>query len=540
VSDPPERARRTLIAGALCALAAIFAGVMAGTYIGRLPHHAGYFLVPVEDAVAVPYPHPRHTVVIVVDGLSKRTAEGFASRRRLEAEGQCRTMRVGPLTVSRPMYAVLSTGLEEDRTGCRNNDETTPLAAESLWQVARRSGLTVTGVSGVPWWKQLFPDGFDRYEAVETEEDEVFGHEDVRDLTLVHPVYVDWNGHHHGAASPEYQDAARRADRGITAILDRLDLKRDLVVLTADHGHTSYGGHGGTQPEVADVVTCFAGPGVARRGDAGAMSVRSFAATLSVLLGQPFPRHMRASEDGLDVVWDIADTTAMPAGYVADRRAAVDRFRAKNREVLASWLGPGVPPTWSSLYAREEGAQRRRLAAGFALLVAALFAAARLRGVGARAVASFLAWAGLTLAVTLALYDALRHSLDFTSINARLAFLRAAIGVSAVVGAAALLLHRRVFADAWRLLGDQITLVALLALATALHPFVYGWPLGFPLPGPYMLFFPFLAPCVLFVHAGYGGALCVAWWRRTGRRRRASACPSRRASARRAGAATRR
>jgi hypothetical protein len=510
------RATTPLILGGLCLLVAVFAYLMGDSYIDRLPHHPGYFLVPVEDSVGVAYPRPRHTVVIVVDGLSRSVAEGFASKKRIEAAGQCRTMRVGPLTVSRPMYAVLSTGLEEDRTGCRNNDETTPLAAESLWQVARRSGLTVTGVSAVPWWKQLFPDGFDRYLAVETEQDEVFGHEDVRDLTLIHPVYVDYMGHHHGAASPEYADAARRADRGVMGVLDKLDLTKDLVVLTADHGHTSYGGHGGPQPEISDVVTCFAGPGVARRGEAGAMSVRSFAATLSVLLGLPFPRQMRAGEDGLDVAFEIADTAAMPAAYVADRRAAVERFRAKNREALAGWLGPGEPPTWTSLYAREAGKQRARLAASLALMVLAFAAAARLRRLGVREVMALLGWAAITIAVTLAIYDALRGSLDFTSINARAEFLRAAIGVSAAVGAAALALHRRVFKDAQRLALDQVTLVGLLALAVALHPFAYGWPLGFPLPGPYMLFFPFLAPCALLVHALLGAAVCAAWWRRSG------------------------
>jgi hypothetical protein len=513
------RSRTPSILGALSAAATIFAYLMGDSYIDRLPNHVGYFLVPVEDRVGVPLARPRHAVVILVDGLSKTTSEGFASKRRIEEAGQCRTMVGGPITVSRPMYAVLSTGLEEDRTGCRNNDEATPLAAESIWQTARAAGLAVTGVSAVPWWKQLFPGGFDRYDVVHTEEDEVFGHEDVRDLTLVHPLYVDDMGHRHGAASPEYQDAARRADRGIMGVLDGLDLTKDLVVLTSDHGHTSYGGHGGPDRELAEVETCFAGPGVARLGEAARpMDARSFAPALAVLLGVPFPRHMRAGEDDLDVVFDIADTRALPAAYVADRRAAVERFRAANREALGRWLGPAEAPTWNRLYAREGRAQRARLAAGAALLVLALGAAVRVRRLGAGALAGLLAWAGLTIAATLAAYAALRHGLDFTSINAKAEFLRAGIGVSAGVGALSLVLHRRVFADAarpgTRRLGDQLTLVGLLALAVALHPFVYGWPLGFPLPGPHALFFPFLAPVALVVHALFGGALCLAQARR--------------------------
>ena len=57
---------------------------------------------------------------------------------------------MGTLSVSRPVYAVLPTGLEQDRTGVRNNDDTSPCAAESLWQVARRTGLTVTATKPRP------------------------------------------------------------------------------------------------------------------------------------------------------------------------------------------------------------------------------------------------------------------------------------------------------------------------------------------------------------------------------------------------------
>src|SRR6185295_16428165 len=110
----------------------------------------------------------------------------------------CRTTDVGPISVSRPVYAVLSTGLEQDRTGSRNNDETSPLAAESIWQVARREGLDVRGWSGVPWWQQLFTDGFTRYEVLAPEVD-LFAAAELGDLTLLHPLYVDEIGHKRGS-----------------------------------------------------------------------------------------------------------------------------------------------------------------------------------------------------------------------------------------------------------------------------------------------------------------------------------------------------
>ena len=86
-TPPPSpghaRGRSPAILGALSLAVALFAYLMGDSYIDRLPNHAGYFLLPVEDTVGVPLARPRHAVVILVDGLSKSTAEGFASKRRI-------------------------------------------------------------------------------------------------------------------------------------------------------------------------------------------------------------------------------------------------------------------------------------------------------------------------------------------------------------------------------------------------------------------------------------------------------------------------
>ncbi len=502
--------RTRLVSACFCGAAFVLAYLFGNSYIDRLPNHDGYHLVAVDDTVGAGYRRPRHTVVIVVDGLSRTFAEAFTSTRRLRSEGQCRVMQVGPITVSRPVYAVLSTGLEQDRTGCRNNDETSPLRAQSIWQVARRQGLEVNGVSAVPWWRQLFTDGFIQYEVIPTIDDP-FARAKIGDLTLVHPLYVDEAGHQHGAASPEYASAAQRANDAIMTFVDRFDLTQDLVVLTADHGHMSYGGHGATQREISEVITCYAGRGVARRAELGNMDSLSFAPSLAVLMGIPFPRHMRALEDDLDVIFDIADTSVLPADYVADRRAAVERFRTKNRDELGRWLGDGAP-TWTSFYAKYARAQRVRLISGLAVLAVALGISFRQRRLGWRKSVEFAVWAGLTIGATLAVYALLRGSLDFTSINARLEFLRAGLGVSAAIAVVAAVSHRLVLSDYDRLVEDELTLIGLTAFTIVLHPIVYGWPLGFPLPGPGLLFFPFFAPMFLVMHATLGAVLCGAYF----------------------------
>jgi hypothetical protein len=513
--DPALNARSSslFIAATVFALAIAVAYALGQSYIGRLPNHAGYFLVSVDDAVDAPPPRPRHAVFVLVDGLTLAAAEKLDATKRLAREGQCRVMEVGPITISRPVYAVLSTGLEEDRTGSRNNDETSPLAAQSVWQVARQAGLMVNAVSAVPWWKQLFTDGFSRYEVIAVEDDP-FGPTELADVNLVHPLYVDETGHNHGAASAEYANAVGRVDRDLVRFLERVDLARDLIVLTADHGHTSYGGHGALQPELTHVLTCFAGRGVARRADVGRMDARSLGPAFALLTGLPFPRNMRAGEDDLDLVFDIADARAFPAEYLENRHAAVERFRAKNAASLENWLGAGTPATWTNLYAREGRAQAMRLAASAVASCLLFWGIVWRRGIGARGAVSFLLWASATLAATLAVYAAVRGSLDFTSINARKEFLRAALSVCAGVGLVAWVAHRRIFANLGRFVGDEVTLVALGAAACLLHVFVYRWPLGFPVPGPGALFFPFLAPIFVIVHALIGVATTAfIFWR---------------------------
>lgn len=464
----------------------VVGAVLGDRYIPRLPNHAGYFLVDVKDEVKAPMvsARPRYTAVIVVDGLRMDAAESMTSTKRLLAHGQCRAADQGGYTVSRPIYALLSTGLEVDRTGARNNENTAPLAAESLWQVARPAGLHVSGASHLPWFQELHPDGFDRFTLMKTHEDDVFAGTDLYDVNLFHPLYVDEAGHQHGAASPEYAAAVARADEEIGRLLDRLDLERDLVVLTADHGHTDTGGHGGAQPEINRVLTCFAGTHVAHREDRLPFDARATAASLSLFLGLRFPRNMRAGDDGLDAIFSWRKDEPADAAYVADRRAAIDTFREKNAAALTAYLG-SEPGTWARLYQREEAAQRVRM-----LLVAALGIVLLVVRLRRHALPSLIWLSMLVLAVWLS-HHVWLGDLDYTVINLKVRYLPRASG--AVMCAGAFAWAARVSLDrGWAALAnDAITFSALLLLANLGHVFVYGWPLAFPLPPPAARYFPF-------------------------------------------------
>lgn len=470
-------------------------GVQIGErYISRLPHHDGYFLVAAEDVVTTAVERPRRTVVVVADGLGEAFARGMRSAGRLQAAGQCRVTDVGPISVSRPVYAVISTGLEQDRTGARNNDQTTPLAAQSIWEVAREAGLVVAGVSDVPWWQQLFPKGFDRY-AARPEAEDYFATTELGDVTLIHASYIDHAGHEFGGASLEYAAGVARLDEELGALLDRLDFKGDLVVLTADHGHSPSGGHGGRDPAIAKVWTCFAGQGVAQAGEAGEIHTHAIAGTLAVLLGLRFPRHMRAGEDDLDSIREIAG--AMPRVYLDERVAGLARVREVNRTALAGWLGG--PGTWTDLYAREGRKQWLRAGVIAMLAVAGFLMIARRRGLGGRGAAKLAGWCVAIAAASVALHVLALGSFDWTAINLRARYLRAAPLICVGPTLLAIAWHRWRWREA-ELAGDLLTVGALGLVMNVGHIVVFGWPLGFPLPGPVMLLLPFFASFFMVVN----------------------------------------
>ena len=498
--------KRLAVATAILGALAVALGFFFGeTYIPRLPQHRGFYLVPVEDAVrAAPPPRPRYTVVIVVDGLRRAAAETMKVAATLKSHGQCRVMDVGPLTVSRPVYAILSTGLEADRTGSRNNDETSPLAAESIWEVARGAGLEVDGASHLPWFGQLFPQGFTRYQRTEPLADDIFARAPLGDLALFHPIYVDEMGHSFGGASAPYAVAVARADREIEGLLARLDLTQDVVVLTADHGHVDRGGHGASQPEIEDVLTCFAGPGIVRSDAQGRLDGRALAPAIALRLGLRFPRTMRAGEDDLDRLFEIVDLASAPA-YAADRRAAIARFRSANEQQVGAWLGT---PTgaWSALYQRERSRRLLRLGLGVVLLAAIVVLASLQSRLAWRSIASSSLWVLTLYGAAVLLHIALRGSFDFTAVNSRASYVPACLGIGLLAGLPAAGLHYALWRDLRRLLRDQITALGVLLGANVLHPIAFGWPLGFPLPAAPLLLFPFFGAILLVA----GGSIALA------------------------------
>lgn len=475
-----------LRAAAGVALAA-FGYLLADRVVSRLADHRGHFLLTHHDEVTTPIARrPRRAVVVVVDGLSAHDARELPALQRLRSHGRCALTHVGLPSVSRPVYAVISSGVEQARTGVRNNDDSSPAPVDSIWSRARAAGYRVAYRSELGWWGELFPRGFDRATVLPPREN-LFAAPFTDELTLVHPVYVDDLSHDHGRVSPQVRAALRRLNGELNGALDTLDLSRDLAVLTSDHGHRDAGGHGGPALEITRVITCFAGPGVRRETAYPHLDSRDIAPTLAVLLGVAIPRHAATRRDPEAMIRAVVDRDAVGAAYYDARVEGLARIRRRVARGLASATGE-PRATWSTI--DEIPLHRRRFRVVMAAVLTAIAVALTLARFRSRLAA--LAWSVAVPAVYLAIYRWLSGGLDATSLNGRAFFTRNVLIASTAAIALGSLAHLTRGGSA-RSLSDRAALLAALTLCANLsHIGVYGWPLGYPLPDPLIYFAPFL------------------------------------------------
>jgi type I phosphodiesterase/nucleotide pyrophosphatase len=295
-----------------------------------------------------PQPPPRlarRVFLVIIDGmrLDKSYELPFLDelrRRGVDAEAQSHYP-----TFSRPNYVSILTGVPPAASGVRTNHHGTPVQLDSLMDRVHAAGMKVAIATDYALIPQLFlrprtpgtrlepqvpavPPSqieadndaidLDAYEEpplhppVETPDANLATpFDDARyvpwpggfseagaqlvagaaDLVVLHIGAVDIAGHAFGGASKEYREAAVTVDHAIAYALARIDLARDAALVTADHGHTNRGGHGGTEPEVTQVPLILAGAGVRAGAMPNDARLIDIAPTIAALLGISPPGH---------------------------------------------------------------------------------------------------------------------------------------------------------------------------------------------------------------------------------------------------------
>ena len=343
----------------------------------------------------------RRVYLVIVDGLGyNRSFElpflDDLRRRGIDLEAQSHYP-----SWSRPNYVSILTGVPPKASGVRTNFHYSPVMLDSLMDRTKAAGLRVAVATDSAALPKMFlrptmpttaiadPDTLEAIddpkspEAVSAPDAPLrTSFDDARytpwpggiveagaalvagdaDLVIVLFEVVDAAGHAHGARSPEYRDAALVADRTLQQILGSVDLEQDAVVITADHGHTDPGGHGGIEPEVLSVPLVLAGAGTKPGTVVYDARLIDVAPTVAALLGLPAPGHglgrtlielLAADRDAL-VHRQIADTmrttTTQAVFAAAEARATTEllEYRAlrlafvAGGAVLATFLAFGL------------------------------------------------------------------------------------------------------------------------------------------------------------------------------------------------------
>jgi len=173
-----------------------------------------------------------------------------------------------------------------------------PIAVDDLFAVADRSGLT-GGIAGSQAWKMLVPPNslYTQFFAdpADPASDRrvidnalVFLNEFQPNFLLVHLKQVDATGRQHGAASPEYGQAAVLCDQEIRRLAEQMDLRSSVLLVASSYGYLDSGGRGGEETVLHRTPFVMAGRNVLP-GDYGEIRAVDLAPTVAALLGTPVP-----------------------------------------------------------------------------------------------------------------------------------------------------------------------------------------------------------------------------------------------------------
>ncbi len=259
----------------------------------------------------------RRVILVLVDGLGADESQ-LPFLDELRAKGVAATARVPYPTISRPNYVTILTGVPPRDSGVRANRVATPVAIDTIMDRVQAAGLRVATASDFGMLPSLFARHTDSLdirwiehatrvtppppitwpvdEARRAPTLEALGpliaELAAGDAAFI-PVLVldvDRAGHASGVGT-EYRAAARAVDAMLRVAFADLDLARDTVIVTADHGHVAPGGHGGDEPEVSHVPLVLAGKGIVPGATARDARLIDIAPTVSALLGVPAPGH---------------------------------------------------------------------------------------------------------------------------------------------------------------------------------------------------------------------------------------------------------
>lgn len=300
-----------------------------------------------ERAAREPEPGPRRAeglTLVILDGLRLDVSRDLRALGALRARGRDAWVRAPFPSFTRVGYGAILTGAPPLVHGYVSNAFQHPAPVVSIAERARGAGIRTrfigAGGASSSWIPRMFPNGFDEVLWIGPALEYPRPPAGTPYLDVVYVPDPDDAGHRHGGASEPYRAAARAVDRALGALVARLDLAREALIVTTDHGHLDIGGHGGHEEVVIGVPFVEAGAGtegsLVRDGDPLEVVPREAARILGVRAPPPPWPELRAPVRalllaGIDVRLPYAIAFVAAAVFLVrlgDRRAALGALLA--------------------------------------------------------------------------------------------------------------------------------------------------------------------------------------------------------------------
>ncbi|MDI6604633.1 MAG: alkaline phosphatase family protein [Thermoanaerobacteraceae bacterium] len=189
-------------------------------------------------------------------------------------------------TLSRPLYEVIMTGTPSYINGIVNNMIVRCSHEKSIFEIARENGLK-TAAAAYYWFSELYNKApfdcvndreiynkdmniqYGKYYFDDSYPDshlfidgEILRRKFNPDFLLIHPMGIDNMGHKFGGNSKEYKLKANEIDNILSMFIDTWLKDGYKIIVTADHGMTENGNHGGTDDDERAVPLWIIGENV--------------------------------------------------------------------------------------------------------------------------------------------------------------------------------------------------------------------------------------------------------------------------------------
>lgn len=336
-------------------------------------------------------PLARRVVLVLVDGLRLDASQNMSRLNELRRQGADLSVRVGQPSLSYPSWTVIASGTWQEMSGVTTNWYEGEVQVDTVFKAARDAGMPAV-IVGAGGWEKLYGSHLTAFVKVPGPEDEdappeAWAQMDGDTLRLAIRVLDDYPqgliliyfggtdelAHQYGGVSSQYLDEVRRVDDHIGRLAERMDLEKDVLIVTSDHGHVDIGGHGGWERSVLHVPLVMVGKTIRHGAYTERLQV-DIAPTIAALLGLPIPVHaqgrplvemLEASADakgrigvnaGLQLV-GLYDAYAQALGV----RPFAGEVLTKYRERLARGEEGALSSMWEEITARAQAARAKRL-----------------------------------------------------------------------------------------------------------------------------------------------------------------------------------